>query len=89
MNQLTKYDKVAINWFSRLLETKQVKLVLGGHKHTYTCTYPVREFYFYDKKNSFDNGPKLMESTLETDSVTWDYTTGNLTTLKNTTGTSV
>jgi hypothetical protein len=51
-----------------LLEHSGVKLVLGGHKHTYTCTYPVREFYFYQDiledgtrdsiiKNSLEHGP--------------------------------
>lgn len=49
LNQLTKNDTCCLYWFSRLLEHCGVKLVLGGHKHTYTCTYPVREFYFYYK----------------------------------------
>ena len=34
-------------WFSRLMEHFGVKLVLCGHKHTYSCTYPVRENYTY------------------------------------------
>lgn len=36
-----------IYWFTRLIENFNVKLVLGGHKHTYACTYPVRENYYY------------------------------------------
>ena len=35
-------------WFSRLLEYKGVKLCIGGHKHTYCYTYPLREYYLYD-----------------------------------------
>ncbi len=31
-------------WFSKMLESKGVKLCIGGHKHTYCCTYPIREF---------------------------------------------
>ena len=31
-------------WFSKLLEAEGVKLCIGGHKHTYCCTYPVEEF---------------------------------------------
>ena len=30
-------------WFSQLLEKHNVKLCIGGHKHTYCCTYPVQE----------------------------------------------
>ena len=36
-----------IYWFSRLMEHFGVKLVLCGHKHTYSCTYPIRENYLY------------------------------------------
>lgn len=32
-------------WFSRLLEKHNVKLCIGGHKHTYSATYPIRENY--------------------------------------------
>jgi hypothetical protein len=46
-----------------------VKLCLGGHKHTYACTFPVAEYYYYDNgnKNSKDDGPMTMESTLAND----------------------
>lgn len=30
-------------WFSQLLQDKGVKLCLGGHKHSYACTYPIYE----------------------------------------------
>ena len=61
-------------WFSRLLEHFKVRLVLGGHKHTYACTYPVRENYYYwnneNKVSSIDNS-MLMEETLRNDKVCW------------------
>lgn len=54
-----------------------VKLCIGGHKHTYACTYPVRENYFYTTsdgttKNSID-GIMTMEETLANDTATWLY----------------
>lgn len=62
-----------IYWFSRLLEFKNVKLCIGGHKHTYSCTYPVREYFkFGNNKNSKDNYSEYeMNRTLENDDVTW------------------
>jgi hypothetical protein len=61
-----------IYWFSRLLEYFSVKLVIGGHKHTYSCTYPVRENYTYTltgtAKTSITDGPMVMDETLENDS---------------------
>lgn len=82
LNQISADDNgVATYWFSRLLEYKNVKLCLGGHKHTYACTYPLREyFYFDDNKNSLDNYDEYsMEETLENDNVTWVYNDQNLT----------
>lgn len=68
-NRLNSTDTKAIYWFSRLLEYFNIKLVLGGHKHTYACTNPVREFYYYTKDgvqtNSLASGPMTMTSTLE------------------------
>lgn len=63
-------------WFSRLLEYKGIKLCIGGHKHTYCVTYPLRENYQYGILNSIDNGPMPMEPTLENDNVqfTWNET---------------
>lgn len=82
LNQLTKVDNVALYWFSRLLEHFGVRICLGGHKHTYTCTYPVREFYLYENgtKNSLKNGPITMNPNLSDEyangehRVTWNYT---------------
>lgn len=58
-------------WFSRLMEHFGVKLVLCGHKHTYSCTYPVRENYTYTldgvQKNSLQDGPMKMEESLQND----------------------
>lgn len=88
LNQMTKVDTACPYWFSRLLEYSGVKICLGGHKHTYTCTYPVREFYFYTDsegdKNSLVHGPMAMTSNLQKEFVnvdgdyipitTWEYT---------------
>ena len=78
-NRLGSVNERSIYWLSRLLEHFQVKLMIGGHKHTYACTNPLREFYFYDggTKNSLIDGPMEMESTLEHDNlVTWTATLG-------------
>ena len=78
-NRLGSVNERSIYWLSRLLEYFQVKLMIGGHKHTYACTNPLREFYFYDggTKNSLVDGPMEMENTLENDNlVTWKATLG-------------
>lgn len=82
MNQISNADiGKGTYWFSRLLEFKKVKLVLGGHKHTYACTYPLREyFYFGDNKNSKDNFDEYtMEETLQNDAVIWEHADKDLT----------
>ena len=74
MNQMNANDTKSVHWFSRLLEYFGVKLCIGGHKHTYACTFPLCEYYLYDNgtKNSKDNGPMTMGSTLQyDDSVSW------------------
>jgi hypothetical protein len=67
-----------------LLEYAGVKICLGGHKHTYTCTYPVREFYFYTDsegdKNSLVHGPMTMKDTLQNEFVNIDGTYESITT---------
>jgi len=81
-NQINGFDVVGIHWFSRLLEYFNVKLCLGGHKHTYACTFPICEYYYYNNgaKNSKDDGYMTMESTLENDlSVSWIHEGENLT----------
>ena len=78
LNQIDVSDSASIYWFSRLLESTGVKLCLGGHKHTYSQTWPVREHYYYKDANdnwvsSLDNGPMTMTETLseERDCVKW------------------
>ena len=81
-NREGKFNEKSIYWLSRLLENFNVKLMIGGHKHTYACTNPLREFYFYDggAKNSLTDGPMTMEPTLEhDDQVSWTATLGLVT----------
>ena len=81
-NQIDKTETgIGTYWLSRLLEYKGVKLMIGGHKHTYACTYPVREYFFFGQnKNSKDNFAEYsMSDTLEYDNVRFvkdgkDYT---------------
>lgn len=87
MNQINSNDNGAGSyWFSRLLESQGVKLCIGGHKHTYTSTYPLRENYKYNIKynketneyetkaegywTSRNDGPMTMGPTLEFESRT-------------------
>ena len=66
-NQINGNDRVAMHWLSRLLEAFNVKLCLGGHKHTYACTFPICEYYYYANgaKNSLTDGKMAMSETLE------------------------
>jgi hypothetical protein len=76
LNQITENEQgKGIYWFSRLLEYFGVKLCIGGHKHTYACTYPLRENYVgMDVKT-----PMTMNPTLENDNITWINDGQNLT----------
>lgn len=77
LNRLNRFDKKSNYWFSRLLEYFGIKLCIGGHKHTYACTNPLREFYYYeDNKNSLTDGPMEMNSTLQNDSAIFSTTVG-------------
>ena len=81
-NQISNADTgQGTYWLSRLLEYKRCKLMLGGHKHTYACTYPLREYFLFgENKNSKDNYDEYeMEETLENDNVTWTQDGKNLT----------
>ena len=78
LNQLNPQDKKGIYWFSRLMEYFGVRLVIGGHKHTYACTYPLREYYYYKEnvsdeswKDSYSDGIMTMNSTLENDNISF------------------
>jgi hypothetical protein len=67
-------------WLSRLLENFGIKYCIGGHKHTYACTWPLREYYFYDDggtiKNSLSNGKMTMPACLRDDKVYFFVTSG-------------
>lgn len=84
MNQITPLDSKANYWFSRLCEYFKISLVLGGHKHTYAITHPVREYYLYKSsidsntydRDSLTNGPMTMLRTLENDNVYWKKEVG-------------
>ena len=69
MNRINKLDVKSNYWFSRLLEYFNVKLVYGGHKHTYAITNELRENYLYTEngevKSSIFNGKMTMPQTLE------------------------
>lgn len=60
VNQLTSSEKRGIYWCSRLLESFNCKLVIGGHKHTYALSYPIKEKYFW--KDSTDTEWKTSET---------------------------
>lgn len=80
-NQLNGNDRVALHWLSRLLEYFDVKLCLGGHKHTYACTFPICEYYYYDNntKDSLTDGKMEMTETLSGElSVSWVHDGVNL-----------
>lgn len=71
-NMAEQFTPKGLYWFSRLLEYFKIKLVLGGHKHTYCLSYPVREYYIYGPsgtKNTRKDGPMIMEPTLKDDTV--------------------
>lgn len=44
-NQLDRNENRGLCWCSRLLEHFGCKLVIGGHKHTYALSYPIKEKY--------------------------------------------
>ena len=68
MNQLTALDTGrGIYWFSRLLEYNNVTLVIGGHKHTFACTWPLAENYH---EEGSVNG--VSAATLCNDNIIWE-----------------
>ena len=82
MNQMDYNENRGIFWVSRLLEYFGCKLCIGGHKHTYALSYPIKENYKWSAKtDNYDNGKpiysdpinsvnisKPMNSTLEDES---------------------
>lgn len=73
LNQLNQYDTAGMNWFSRLLEYFGIDLCIGGHKHTYVCTFPLRENFTFNGTSS-KTAQYTMQETLENDSVQWEDT---------------
>lgn len=70
VNQLASSENRGIYWCSRLLEFFGCKLVIGGHKHTYALSYPIKEKYGWktpSDENYTDSwtSKKPMGSTLE------------------------
>lgn len=66
-NQLNVNENRGIYWCSRLLEYFGCKIVIGGHKHTYALTYPVKERYIWThdgETHDSKDGIKPMLSTL-------------------------
>lgn len=88
-NKMSYSDTKANYWLSRLLEYFGVKLCLGGHKHTYACTNPLREFYYYTVndvvKNSLTDGKMSMTSDLSNDTSDFSATVGTTGTTADTT----
>ena len=90
VNQLIKAETKGLCWCSRLLESFNCKLVVGGHKHTYALSYPIKEKYFWkdnqeaepEWKTSEENG-KPMSSTLADEAdggryeISWDIDLSN------------
>lgn len=52
VNQLNINENRGIYWCSRLLEFFNCKLVIGGHKHTYALSYPIKEKYSWQEKGT-------------------------------------
>jgi hypothetical protein len=68
MNQLDATENRGTYWISRLLEYFGCKLCIGGHKHTYALSYPIKENYQWTNNGvtySSKDGIKEMKSTLE------------------------
>lgn len=104
MNSITAEDTgYGFNWFSRLLEyfasKRKTKLCIGGHKHTYAMTFPIRENYTYTNNGvSVDSKttPMPMSATLNNaieKSVKWTkkytYNAETCTFTESTSGTNV
>ena len=62
MNQLAYKENRGVYWISRLLEEFGCKLCIGGHKHTYALSYPIKEKYIWGVKG--DNGDYIYTNSL-------------------------
>jgi hypothetical protein len=68
MNQLDANENRGTYWISRLLEYFGCKLCIGGHKHTYALSYPIKENYQWVNGGvTYSSGDNIkeMKSTLE------------------------
>jgi hypothetical protein len=79
MNQLDFNENRGVYWITRLLEQFGCKLCIGGHKHTYALSYPIKENYqwkrnsdseyqnscYIDDNNNYISNSKPLNSTLE------------------------
>ena len=54
VNQVYYTENRGLCWCSRLLEYFNCKLVIGGHKHTYALSYPLREKYTWTYSGTDD-----------------------------------
>jgi hypothetical protein len=72
MNQLDANENRGTYWISRLLEYFGCKLCIGGHKHTYALSYPIKENYQWVDKDGVEHnsvdGIKEMKPTLQDES---------------------
>ena len=80
LNQINANDIKGSYWFSRLLEYFNVKLCIGGHKHTYVCTFPLREnFKWIDNEgvahHSTDEQYTMPASLKDDINITWKDST--------------
>lgn len=64
-------------WFSKLLQDKGIKLCIGGHKHTYACTYPIIE-YTDTYKEFYESNAEIFNSNVSTTKRCIIKRTGNI-----------
>ena len=53
-------------WFSRFCQDNDIRLVLGGHKHTYSCSWPLKETVIDGKVVSMKPTIQVTQSDLQT-----------------------
>lgn len=68
VNQANKY------WFSTFCEEYGIRLAIGGHKHTYACSLPLRENPDSSMKPIIQLTPQMLQSYYGTDTLAEDTT---------------
>lgn len=53
-------------WFSRFCQDNDIRLILGGHKHTYSCSWPLKETVKNGKVVSMKPTIQVTQSDLQT-----------------------